>query len=127
MKRTLIAMLAVLAASLALCWASMRLLDDAVDAAQALRSQAILAEEEARSGEAKTLLLRLVQHWTEHAPLLEMVASHDVLSEVWTAVCEAQVCLECGDRDDFLRLMSNLDGVLERIREAEALRWSNLY
>lgn len=127
MKRTLIAMLAVLAISLALCAAAMALLNDAVDEAQALRSQAVLAVEERRAGDAKTLLLRLAEDWTARGPLLEMLASHDALHEVQSAIAEAQVCLECEDRDDFLRMMSSLDGALKHLSDAEALRWSNLY
>ena len=127
MKRTLIAMLAVLAVSLSLCAASMALLNGAVEEAQALRSQAVLAAEERRTGEAKTLLLRLAEEWDERGPLLEMLASHDALHEVQSAIAEGQVCLECEDHDDFLRIMSNLDGALRHLSDAEALRWSNLY
>ena len=120
-------MLAVLTVSLGLCGASMALLDRAVDEAQEMRSEAILAVEEGRGGDARTRLLRLAEDWKRRAPVLELLSSHDALHEVQSAIAEAQVCLECEDHDDFLRMMAVLDGALGHIRDAEALSWSNLY
>lgn len=127
MKRTLIAMLAVLAVSLALCWASRALLDGAVDEALALGRMAVQAEEEDRASDARNLIQRLSERWDERAPALELLTSHDALHDVQTAIGEARICLKCEDRDDFLRMMSNLDAALQHIRDAEAVSWGNLY
>ena len=127
MRRTLIAMLAVLGLSLALCAGAYMLLDDAVDEAQALRSAAIRAEAEDRPADAEALLLALAQVWKGRRAALETLASHDAVHEVQLAIAESRICLECGDHDDLLRVLSNLDAALEHIREEQALCWENLY
>ena len=58
---------------------------------------------------------------------LELLASHDALHEVQSSIAEAQICLECEDRDDFLRTMSQTAQGLAHLRDEEALRLSNLY
>ncbi len=127
MKRTLILTLAVLAAALAVCWASQAALDGAVDEAQRLQSLAVLAVEEQRFSDAKSLMVALAEHWAGQATLMEMLASHDALHDVDAAIAEAQICLECADHDDFLRTMSTVRAGLEHLKDEEALRLANLY
>ncbi len=127
MKRTLILTLAVLAAALAVCWASQAALDGAVDEAQRLQSLAVLAVEERRFSDAKSLMVALAEHWAGRATLMEMLASHDALHDVDAAIAEAQICLECADHDDFLRTMSTVRAGLEHLKDEEALRLANLY
>lgn len=127
MKRTLILTLAVLAAALAVCWASQAALDGAVDEAQRLQSLAVLAVKEQRFSDAKTLMVALAEHWAGQATLMEMLASHDALHDVDAAIAEAQICLECADHDDFLRTMSTVRAGLEHLKDEEALRLANLY
>ncbi len=127
MRRTLIAMLAALALSLALCAAAWAALNGAVDEAQTYRGAALTAVEDGRRGEAKTALLALAQAWKGHRTALEMLAPHEHLHEVQSGIAEAQICLERGDDDECLRVLSNLGMALEHIREEQALRWENLY
>ena len=63
----------------------------------------------------------------ESEGLMEMLSHHDALEEIDASLAEAAVCLESGDRDDFLRLMVTVDHALQRLREEEALSWSNIY
>ena len=127
MKRTLILTLAVLAAALAICVASLFALNDTVDEAERLQSLAVLAAQEADFSGAKTHLLALAEFWASRANLMEMLASHDALHDVDAAIAEAQICLECEDHDDFLRMMSQVDMGLSHLRDEQALRLSNLY
>ena len=119
-------MLAALALSLTLCVAARTALNDAVEEAQTYRVAALMAAEAGQQGDAKTALLALAQAWKRHRAALETLASHDALHEVQSGIAEAQICLECGDHDDFLRVLSNLGMALEHIRDEQALRWENL-
>ena len=127
MRRTLILTAAVLAVALAVCWASQAALNGAVDEAERLQSLAVLAVQERRIADAKTLVTALAEFWAGRANLMEMLASHDALHDVDAAIAEAQICLECEDRDDFLRTMSQTAQGLAHLRDEEALRLSNLY
>lgn len=127
MRRTLILTLAVLGCALAVCWVSQTTLNDTVDQARLLHAQALLAENVGDSDRAGELLVQLAQLWHNRAGLLEMLASHDALHDVSTAIAEAKICLECRDHDDFLRTMSTVDMGLEHLRDEEALSWENLY
>ena len=126
MKRTLILTLCVLAASLAVCLWGGRTLDRAIREAEALRSAAVLAAETGEGDRAKELMLRLAELWRERNDAMEMLASHDALHEVTTGILEAQICLECGDHDDFLRNMAVMGEALGHLRDEQAFRLSNL-
>ena len=127
MKRTLILTLAVLACALAVCAASLAALNDTVDRAERMQSQAVLAANEHRMADAKTLMASLAEFWSDRAGLMEVLASHDALHDVDAAIAEAQICLECEDHDDFLRTMSTVRAGLTHLKDEEALRLSNLY
>lgn len=119
--------LAVLAAALLICTASMLFLNGTVDEAERLDSLAVLAANGGRSDRAAELMVQLAEFWRQRAPVMEMLASHDALHEVDSAIAEAQICLECRDHDDFLRTMSVVTAALQHIRDEEAVSWSNLY
>ena len=127
MKRTLIVTLSALACALAICTASLLALNATVDEAERLQSLAVLAANEGRGSEARTLMVALAGHWDARAKLMELLASHDALHDVGAAIAEAQICLECEDHDDFLRTMSAVHTGLQHLKDEEALRWSNLY
>lgn len=127
MRRTLILTLAVLTCAVAICAASMLALNGTVEEAERLQSMAVLAANERRTADAKTLVVRLADFWDSRAGLMEMLASHDALHDVDAAIAEAQICLECEDHDDFLRTMSTVRAGLEHLKDEEALRLSNLY
>ena len=127
MKRTLILTVCVLAASLALCAVGMAALNTSVDEAQRLRSLAILAEGDGDTDAARTAVVQLAQLWRDRRGIMEMLAEHDALHDVSSAIADAQICLENGDHDEFLRAMSQLDLGLNHLRDEQALRWENLY
>ena len=127
MRRTLIVTLAVLAVSVAVCLLGMRALDGTVARAQALKNEAVLAAEEGDIDRAKALMIQLAELWKDRSDALEMLASHDALHEVTTGIVEAQICLECGNHDDFLRTISVMGESLGHICDVEAFRLSNLY
>lgn len=127
MRRTLIVTLTVLAIALASCTASLLILDGAVRHADRLRSAAVLASQERRTGRARELMVELAEFWREKSRLLEILADHDALHEVQAAIAEAQICLECDDHDDFLRTMSTVAEDLNHIRDEQSPRLSNLY
>ena len=127
MKRKLILTLCVLFAALAVCAVSMVALNDTVDDAQELRSLAVLAIESEDGDAAKTALVQLALLWRKREGIMEMLAEHDALHEVGAAIAEAQICLECGDHDDFLRTMSQVDMGLNHLKDEEALKLANLY
>ncbi|MBR1820472.1 MAG: DUF4363 family protein [Clostridia bacterium] len=127
MRRTLILTLAVLICALAVCAASMLALNGIVDEAERLQSLAVLAANEARTADAKTLLLELAELWESKSGMLEMLSAHEAVHDVSATLAEAQICLECEDHDDFLRTMSTARAGLEHLKDEEALRLSNLY
>jgi hypothetical protein len=117
----------VLACALGVCWASQATLNDTVDQARRLHTQALLAENGGDRERAGELLVQLAQLWRDRAGLVEMLASHDALHDVAAAIAEAKICLECRDHDDFLRTMSTVEMGLGHLKDEEAVRWENLY
>ena len=65
--------------------------------------------------------------WRKKEPFLEVMTSHDAIHEVKLGIIEAQICLECGDHDDFLRTISIAGEGLEHMESVEMLSLSNLY
>jgi len=126
-RRTLILTMCVLVAALAVCAGAMVALNGTVDKAQRLRSIAVLSREEGDEAAARTALVQLARLWREREGLLEVLADHDALHDVGSAIAEARICLECDDHDDFLRTMSQVDMGLEHLKDEEAVRWENLY
>ena len=126
MKRTLVLTLGVLAVSLAVCLWGGRTLNHVIREADALRSAAVLAAETGDADRAKELMLRLARLWRDRSDAMEMLASHDALHEVTTGILEAQICLECGDHDDFLRNMAVMGEALGHLVDEQAFRLANL-
>lgn len=127
MRRTLLLTACVLIVSLSICTISLLTLTQILDQARALRSEAILAVEEDNPTRAAEIMVELAELWKEKENLLEVLTSHDALHEVKTGIIEAQICLECGDHDDFLRTISVVGEGLEHISDVEAISVSNLY
>ena len=127
MRRALITTAAVLLCALAICILSLTALTHAVSEAGDLCSRAVLAVEERRMAQAKSLMVELAESWKGHTALLEFIVNHDALNDVTVAVAEAQICLECADHDDFLRTMSTARLALEHLQCDESLCWQNLY
>lgn len=127
MRRTTIMTLSVFLIAVAICTGSLLMMSNIVEHARTLRSEAILAVEDDDPERAKELMVELAELWKDKSGLLEILTSHDALHEVKTGIIEAQICLECGDHDDFLRTISTVGEGLEHIYDVEALSISNLY
>lgn len=127
MRKTLLLTLGALAVALAVCALSLSAVNAATDEALRLQSLAVLAADDGETDRARTLMVRLAEHWREKAPLLETVASHDALHDVSAALAEARICLECDDHDDFLRTMSTVELSLNHLKDEQAVKWENLY
>ena len=119
--------LSVLALAVGVCAAGRAVLCGAVDAAERLRAEAVLALDEGDAGRCGEALARMATLWEERRALLEMIASHDALHEVKVALSEASICLGCGDRDDFLRNMAIAAEGLAHLRDEQDISLENLY
>ena len=119
--------LIVLALSVALCAAGTLAVGRAVGRAEDLR---LSAERAARLGDTRGALAHmqlLESGWREDGRWLELVTSHDALSDVRGGVADALLCLEAGDRTEFLRASAVVAAALERLRATEAVRLMNLF
>lgn len=127
MRTTLIALLIVVAAAIALCAFAQSRVCGLVEEMDELR---LLAERELRAGNeaaAMEYLATFAARWEKSRPAMEMLTSHDDLHEVYADVVDARVCLERGDRDDCFRALAQLGEALHHIGEMEAVSLSNLY
>lgn len=127
MKRTIMLAAAVLALAVILCAAGTAMVDHAVGKAETLR---YAAEQAARQGDmtaARQAAQTLWDHWDRRERALELITSHDALSDVRGALTDALVCLDQGELQEFLRASAAAGVALERIRVTEELRWENLY
>ena len=127
MRTTLIALIVVVLAAVALCAFAQARVCAVVEEMDLLRVE---AETRARAGDdtgAAECLTRLAGRWQEERAAMEMLTSHDDLHEVAAQLVDAQVCLENGDMDDCLRALAQLGEALRHIEDMEALTLSNLY
>lgn len=127
MRRTLIIALIALALSLGTCAAGIRAVRSAVDGAEAIRREAVRAASLGDADGARARMEALDAFWREREGLLEMLTYHDALSDVRRGIADAIVCLEAGDRLEFLRAATETGIALEHLGTAEAVRWENLY
>lgn len=127
MRRTIIITSSVLIISLCICAFTCIFLGDVIEKARYLHNEAVYCVESEDTVQAKELMVELAALWREKEPVLEIITSHDAIHEVKLGIIEAQICLECGDHDDFLRTISIVGEGLEHMRSTEALSFSNLY
>lgn len=127
MRRTLITALAVLIIAIALCVASTWAVGGAVKRADDLR---LSAEHAAKLGDragALKQVLAMSESWQSDNRWLELMTSHDALSDVRVAIDDARVCLENNERAEFLRACAVMAAALERLRATESVRLMNLF
>ena len=127
MKRTLLLTLAVLALSVLSCVGSSLFLGSVIEEVRWLHNEAVRCVENGQHSRAAEIMVQMATLWREKESLLEMITSHDAIHEVKLGIIEAQICLECGDHDDFLRTIAITGEGLEHMRSVEALSLSNLY
>ena len=119
--------IAVLALSAALCLASANAVNGAVTRAGNLLRE---AETAARHGDTAGALRRvrtMEADWRADGRWLELVTAHDALTEIQGGIADARLCLENGDRHEFLRAGAGVAAALERLSVTEAVRWMNLF
>lgn len=119
--------LMVLACAALVCAGSLMALNHTVDAARRLQGLAAQAAGAGDMDRAGALLGQLEDFWRGRAVLMELLASHDDLHDVDTAIADARICLALKERGDFLRSLSAVDMGLLHLRDEEAVRWENLY
>ena len=127
MRRTVLIALTVLALSVGVCAASAVSVERAVRGAEGLLQQSVQAArlgDEARAGQAAQALYAM---WLERERVLELLTSHDALSEIRGGIEDALLCLERGEALEFARAMARVRAGLERLRMAEAVRLMNLF
>ena len=127
MKRTLTLTLAVLFFALAVCTGGSIFLRDVIGKVRHLHNEAVRCVEADDIASAKQLMVEMAVLWRRKEPFLEVITSHDAIHEVKLGIIEAQICLECGDHDDFLRTISIAGEGLEHMESVEMLSLSNLY
>ena len=127
MRRTMITALVVLALAAGVCAACAVSVDRAVRGADALRQEAARLAELGNVDGAKDVMARLDAYWRERSRVLELIASHDALADMESAIADAALCLAGGDAHEFKRASAALGIALERIHITEAVRLSNLF
>lgn len=119
--------LVVLVAALAVCVAGSRAVDRAVSEANDLLAEAVHASALGDAGRAMAHMRALDAGWRGRGRALELLTSHDALGEVQAAIADAGLCLESGQRDEFVRACASASVLLERLRLAESLRLVNVF
>ena len=127
MRRTIILAAVVLAVSLTLCAVGTLAVNRAVDEAEDLRRAAEEAAQKGDMAAAKQAAQTLCDHWDDRGKVLELITSHDTLSDVRGPLTDALLCLEQGELREFFRASAAAGVALERIRVTEAVSWENLY
>ena len=127
MRRTLIIALAVLALSVSVCAVGATAVHGALGQADGLRQQAVQAMRLGDAAGALRAMQSLHQLWGAQWRKLELVTSHDALSDVQGSIEDALVCLEHGEQLEFLRAVSDMSTALGRIRATESVRLMNLF
>ena len=127
MHRTLITALVVLVLSLAICGVSTWAVGSAARRADAMRVSAERAANQGDEVEALRATLAMQQRWQSDSLWLELMTSHDALSDVRSAIADALACLENGSRAEFLRASAVIAAALDRLNATEAVRLMNLF
>lgn len=127
MRRTLVITLCVLVLALSICTGCSLFLKNVIGDVRHLHNEAVRYVESGNPEKARELMIQMATLWREKEPILEILTSHDAIHEVKLGIIEAQICLECGDHDDFLRTISIAGEGLEHMRSVEMLSLSNLY
>ena len=127
MRRTMIIALAVLALSLVVCAAGTWAVDGAAQRTDALRKAAEHAVMLGDSTGALKQVLTMSEKWQSDSRWLELMTSHDALSDVREAIDDVRVCLENGAHAEFFRASAVAAAALERLRATEAVRLLNLF
>ena len=126
MKAAFIAMCAVLATAVALCFLSMYIHHDVLGRMDYICEEAVNA---VRADDEETALEcaeRLEEIFEGRQDALEMLASHNDLHETLNCITDAKVALECGDMDDAYQALVRLQGMITHLHDHERFSLANL-
>lgn len=126
MKRTAIVTAIVLILSVAVCTASLCVLNGILDEAHGLSTGVFVSMENGDVTAAREGLVALATLWDDHATLMEMLCAHDDLHEVKERIIQAEICIEYTDMEDFYSMVALIGEGIEHIRDQEGLTWTNL-
>ena len=127
MKRLEITIAVVLAACMAICFASMWVVNSVLNEAHRMATDIFAQMEEGDVTGAREGLIALATLWDERSGLLELLCEHDDLHEVKERIIEAEICVAYTDMEDFYGSVALIGEGIEHIREKEALTAANLY
>ena len=127
MKKTLIAMLAVLAICVLTCLWSLLTLRQACLSADEARLRVLERYETGELSGAREELSGLAAQWNRKKRLLEAISPHEGLHEMIVRLIEADAALRAGDLDDFEIAMALMGETLRHICEEERLTLENLF
>jgi hypothetical protein len=126
-KRLAITTAAVFAVCIAICTWSLVTLGGILDEAHTRTVEVFAQMERGNVTAAREGLVALANLWDENETLLELLCPHDDLHEVKERIIEAEICISYTDMEDFYASVSLIGEAIERIRDSEALKATNLY
>ena len=127
MRRLFWTTVIVLAAFLALCGAASARMTSVLDGAHALAVEISAGMERGDERFVRENLTALCRLWNEASRRMEAVCDAEALHRVEELLIQAKICMEYGDMEDFYTAAALAGEGIERIRDAQQLRWSNLY
>ena len=127
MRKKFITMCILLALSLTLCFFSMHKQLKALDIIDKIRIETVEIIRGDDPQRAKELIVRMANEFQEQSRILELIASHDDLHDVYAYIVDAQIALECEDMDDTYQALMQLGESLKHIQEHEGFSFANLY
>lgn len=126
MKSRWIALILVAALSVGACAASAAFIRRTAGEMDRRRLAILETLESGEQGGAFDGLSEMAAWWKSREPLLEMLATHDLLHEIAGLIVEADANLGIGDTDDFYRSMALLGEALAHLVKDERLTLSNI-
>ena len=127
MRSTAVALVIVVALSMALCAFSYFSIRNAVSSMDDLRVRALEQVDAGEIPAARETLVNMANKLQSSRALLEVLSSHDVINDAMRELVDAQICLEFGDEVEFRRALAQLGQTLERLNALEEVSLSNLY
>jgi len=127
MRMTVISGIAVFLLSIGLCVAAMLYVGLAVDEIGGYCETAPQSLEIVGRDAMRAELEEVIARWEVRETWLALIVSHTELNEVNRLLYEAKVTLEAGEKDDFLRAVTALQGLSEHLREDQQFRIVNVF
>ena len=127
MKRMVVVTGVVLIFALAICLFSRIVVENAVEDARSMRTQAIEHMDKGEIQAAEETLVNLAQYLKDKQSLLEVCCEHDDLHDIKQQLIDAQASIEFGSKEDFYQAIYLFGEGIEHIADVEEIRFSNFY